>query len=139
MHGYTSLLDAQSSNSFPMKLHYHIVDVFTDRPFGGNPLAVFTEVAPFPSRRCKRSPTKLNLSETTFVLPPSDPANNCRVRIFTPAAELPMAGHPTIGTAFVLAREGLIASTDGPTRVRFEEGVGVIPVSIRYRDVEPDS
>jgi trans-2,3-dihydro-3-hydroxyanthranilate isomerase len=121
-----------------MKLRYHIVDVFTDRPLGGNPLAVFTEGRTVPESAMQAIANELNLSETTFVLPPGDPANNCRVRIFTPAAELPMAGHPTIGTAFVLAREGLIASTEAPTRARFEEGVGVIPISIRYRDGAPE-
>jgi trans-2,3-dihydro-3-hydroxyanthranilate isomerase len=123
---------------FSMKLHYHIVDVFTDRPFAGNPLAVFTEGRTVPESAMQAIAKELNLSETTFVLPPSDPANNCRVRIFTPTAELPMAGHPTIGTAFVLAREGLIASTDSPTSARFEEGVGVIPISIRYREGAPE-
>jgi trans-2,3-dihydro-3-hydroxyanthranilate isomerase len=69
---------------------------------------------------------ELNLSETTFILPPKHPENDFHVRIFTPASELPMAGHPTIGTAFVLAREGLVAKR----RIIFEEGVGPIPVSI---------
>ena len=69
---------------------------------------------------------ELNLSETTFVLPPETPGTDYRVRIFTPAAELPMAGHPTIGTAFVLAREKMIT---GPL-VTFGEGVGPVPVTI---------
>ena len=91
--------------------HYHLVDVFTDRAFGGNPLAVFTEGAEIPASQMQAIAKELNLSETTFVLLPRDPKNLCRVRIFTPTSEMPMAGHPTIGTAFVLARTGVIDVT----------------------------
>jgi trans-2,3-dihydro-3-hydroxyanthranilate isomerase len=82
-------------------------------------------------------PRELNLSECTYVLPPDDPANQFKVRIFTPAQELPMAGHPTIGTGFVLARMGLIPSGNVVT-IRLEEGVGVIPVEIRSKGGQPD-
>ena len=105
---------------------YHLVDVFTDRAFGGNPLAVFTDGRGIPDALMQSIAKELNLSETTFVLPPDDPKHDFRVRIFTPKSELPMAGHPTVGTAFVLAREGMLKKHEAV----FEEGVGPVPVSI---------
>jgi len=117
-----------------MKLHYHLVDVFTGCAFGGNPLAVFPDGGVVPEAAMQSIARELNLSETTFVLSPQNKENDFHVRIFTPAGELPMAGHPTIGTAFVLAREKLIRAKAGTTAVRFEEGVGVIPVSITAAD-----
>lgn len=110
-------------------LSYHLVDVFTDRPFGGNPLAVFTDGRGIPDGLMQSIAKELNLSETTFVLPPDDAKHDFRVRIFTPKSELPMAGHPTIGTAFVLTREGMLKKPDAV----FEEGVGPVPVSIDLR------
>src|SRR5207244_5741979 len=77
---------------------------------------------------------ELNLSESAFVLPAQDAASDYRVRFFTPAVELPMAGHPTVGTAFVLAREGMIQLTEPETTITFEEGVGVIPVTLAARE-----
>lgn len=120
------------------KLRYHIIDVFTDRAFGGNPLAVFTNGRGIDPALMQSIAKELNLSETTFVLPPENPENDYRVRIFTPAAELPMAGHPTIGTSFVLAREHMIERGDEVSDIRLEEGVGVIPVSITFKDKEAD-
>jgi trans-2,3-dihydro-3-hydroxyanthranilate isomerase len=120
-----------------MKLHYHIVDVFTDRAFGGNPLAVFTDGGAVPETAMQSIARELNLSETTFVLPAEDRRNDFRVRIFTPATELPMAGHPTVGTAFVLEREALVRQSTKTTPLRFEEGVGVIAVSINHREDAP--
>ena len=90
------------------KLPYCLVDVFTDRPFGGNQLAVFTDARDLSPDVMQALAKELNLSETSFVLSASDPAHDYHVRIFTPAIELPMAGHPTIETAFVLAHEHLI-------------------------------
>ncbi|HEY0384714.1 MAG TPA: PhzF family phenazine biosynthesis protein, partial [Pyrinomonadaceae bacterium] len=81
---------------------------------------------------------ELNLSETTFVTPARDALHDFRVRIFTPLAELPMAGHPTVGTAYVLTREGLIAGSEAETQIKFEEGVGTIPVAIKFKDGAPD-
>ncbi|HJR09105.1 MAG TPA: PhzF family phenazine biosynthesis protein [Pyrinomonadaceae bacterium] len=121
------------------KLRYHLVDVFTNRQFGGNPLAVFTNGRGISTETMQAIAKELNLSETTFVLPLDDAANDYRVRIFTPGAELPMAGHPTVGTTFVLAREHMIerGSTDGAeTEIKLEEGVGTIPVRIRWRGGE---
>lgn len=110
-------------------LSYHLVDVFTDRAFGGNPLAVFTDGRGIPDALMQSIAKELNLSETTFVLPPAEAKHDFRVRIFTPKSELPMAGHPTVGTAFVLAREGMLKKREAV----FEEGVGPVPVSIELR------
>src|SRR5215207_170009 len=120
------------------KLHYHRVDVFTDRVFGGNPLAVFTNGRGLSPETMQAIAKEFNLSETTFVLPPDDARHDYRVRIFTPANELPMAGHPTVGTSFVLAREHMVArSGDRETTITLEEGVGPIPVRIEFKDGEP--
>lgn len=119
------------------KLHYHRVDVFTDRPFGGNPLAVFTNGRGIAAETMQAIAKEFNLSETTFVLPPEDPRNDWRVRIFTPNTELPIAGHPTIGTSFVLALERLIERDGDPTAITLEEGVGPVPVRIEFKDGEP--
>jgi trans-2,3-dihydro-3-hydroxyanthranilate isomerase len=122
------------------KLRYQLVDVFTNRQFGGNPLAVFTNGRGIRPETMQAIAKELNLSETTFVLPPVDPANDYRVRIFTPGKELPMAGHPTVGTTYVLAREHMIeragerGSDGAETEIKLEEGVGTIPVRIRWRD-----
>ena len=125
------------------KLRYHLVDVFTDRQFGGNPLAVFTDGEGLSTETMQTIAKEMNLSETTFVLTPEDRSHNFRVRIFTPAQELPMAGHPTVGTTYVLAREQMIetsnrANAGGATTIRLEEGVGTIPVEISWRDGAAD-
>ena len=119
------------------RLHYHLVDVFTDRAFGGNPLAVVTNGRGVDGGTMQAIAKEFNLSETTFVLPPDDPRHDWRVRIFTPGSELPMAGHPTVGTAFVLAREHLIPRGGRETNVVFEEGVGPVPVSVEFEGGEP--
>ena len=102
-------------------------DVFTEHRFGGNPLAVLTDARGLTVEQMQAIATEFNFSETTFVLPPADPRNTARVRIFTPTRELPFAGHPTVGTAFVLATIGVVGRE---TRdIVFEENVG--PVSVR--------
>jgi trans-2,3-dihydro-3-hydroxyanthranilate isomerase len=106
------------------RYEYRLVDVFTDKAFAGNPLAVFREPGKLDAMMMQSIAKELHLSETTFVLPPSSSAADHRVRIFTPDAELPFAGHPTLGTAFVLAD-----GKDGT--MRLEEGVGVIRVMLR--------
>src|SRR5213082_2249394 len=98
--------------------------VATDRAFGGNPLAVFREPGGLDAKTMQAIAKELHLSESTFVLKPSSAAADHRVRMFTPDTELPFAGHPTLGTAYVLAD-----GKDGSTRL--EEGVGVIGVTIR--------
>lgn len=119
------------------RLHYHLVDVFTDQRFGGNPLAVFTNGRGLSTETMQAIAKELNLSETTFVLPPDNPANDWRVRIFTPAAEMPMAGHPTVGTSFVLAREHLVNVSEQQPVIRLEENVGLIPVTFTFEDGQP--
>ena len=104
-------------------------DVFTDRPFGGNQLAVFPDAALQPETM-QRLTAELHLSETVFVLPPDDPAHTRRLRIFTPTMELPFAGHPTVGTALVLAETGRLGPIDRRLDITFEEGVGPVPVTI---------
>jgi len=102
------------------------VDVFTDRRFGGNPLAVFPEAAGLSDGEMQAIAREFNLSETTFVLPPDDPANTAKVRIFTPAAEMPFAGHPNVGTGWVLADQG--RDRDGV--LLFEEKAGLVRVEV---------
>lgn len=100
------------------------VDVFTDRRFGGNPLAVFPDARGLTDAQMQALATEFNLSETTFVLPPEDPAHTARVRIFDTTAEMPFAGHPNVGTGFVLAQH-----TDADVLV-FEEPAGLVEVRI---------
>ena len=102
---------------------YQLVDVFTRERFGGNPLAVFPDAQGLDPALMQRFAFELNLSESTFVLPPDRAGCDVQVRIFTPRRELPMAGHPVVGTAFVLEREGRAAD-----RVTFGLGVGPTPV-----------
>ncbi len=100
------------------------VDVFTDRRFGGNPLAVFPDARGLSDDEMQSLAAEFNLSETTFVLPPADPANTARVRIFNRTAEMPFAGHPNVGTGWVLA--GMGRARDG--LLRFEEIAGLVEV-----------
>ena len=88
-----------------MKRRYVTTDVFTDRMFGGNPLAVVLDAEGLSGTEMQAIALEFNYSETTFVLPPDDPANTAKVRIFTPRTEVPFAGHPNVGTAFVLAHK----------------------------------
>ena len=105
----------------------HVVDVFTERPLAGNQLAVVLRAEGIPDDVMQRIAKEMNISETTFVLAPEHAGNVARVRIFTPGSELPFAGHPTIGTAWVLFTEGLVPS--GALEFTLEEGVG--PVRVR--------
>ena len=108
-------------------------DVFTDRPFGGNQLAVFPE-ADLPPELMQRLTAELNLSESVFVLPPENPAHTRRLRLFTPTMELPFAGHPTVGTALILAETGRLGPIDRRLDIVFEEGAGPVPVAIERSD-----
>lgn len=114
-----------------MPYRYYTCDVFTDRAFNGNPLAVLPEAQGLSDAQMLAIAREFNYSETSFVLPPADPRHAARVRIFTPGGELPFAGHPTIGTALVLASIGAIAAET--REIVFEEGVGPVPVAI-FRD-----
>jgi trans-2,3-dihydro-3-hydroxyanthranilate isomerase len=108
-------------------------DVFTDRPFTGNPLAIFPEAEGLTSEEMQSIAKEMNLSETTFVLPPTDLKARFRLRIFTPASELPLAGHPVVGTCFVLAERGMIPLEEGTNRIFQECKAGVLPVDIVVR------
>ncbi|MFP5355840.1 MAG: PhzF family phenazine biosynthesis protein [Gemmatimonadota bacterium] len=110
---------------------FHTADVFTSVRFGGNQLAVIPDARGLSTEEMHAITREFNYSESTFVLPPDDPSHTRRVRIFTPGGEVPFAGHPTVGTAFVLAAIGEIALAGAETRIVFEEGVGPVPVSIR--------
>ncbi|MDB4554768.1 PhzF family phenazine biosynthesis isomerase, partial [Akkermansiaceae bacterium] len=91
-------------------LLYYLVDVFTDQPFGGNPLAVFPNADDLRQEEMQQIAQELNLSETTFLQKATSEGADCTVRIFTPKCEVPMAGHPTIGTAFVILERNLLES-----------------------------
>jgi trans-2,3-dihydro-3-hydroxyanthranilate isomerase len=107
------------------EFRFHTCDVFTERMFSGNPLAVVTDASGLDEPTMQSIAREFNFSETTFVTPPNDRRHTARVRIFTPSRELPFAGHPTVGTAFVLASLGNQAS-----RLVLEENVGPVPVHI---------
>ncbi|MGD8805220.1 MAG: PhzF family phenazine biosynthesis protein [Chloroflexota bacterium] len=107
------------------KYHFFQIDVFTNQAFGGNPLAVFPDGAGLSSLQMQTIAQEMNLSETTFVLPAEDSEADFKVRIFTPALELPFAGHPVVGTHWLLANLGRVALKEPITTVRFELGVGV--------------
>ena len=110
-----------------MGFDFVLVDVFTDRPFGGNQLAVFPDAAGIADETMQQLAREFNFSETTFVLPPADPSCTCRVRIFTPRRELPFAGHPTVGTAAVLAST---SEGEAAGQFVFEEGIGPVTVAV---------
>jgi trans-2,3-dihydro-3-hydroxyanthranilate isomerase len=113
-----------------MQRRYITVDVFTDRAFGGNPLAVVLDAGGLSTAQMQAIATEFNYSETTFVLPPRDSANDAQVRIFTVRSEIPFAGHPNVGTAFVLATQ----APKPPARFLFEEIAGVVPIAIVTED-----
>src|SRR3954454_19719353 len=104
------------------------VDVFTDRRLGGNPLAVFADARGMSDGDMQALAAEFNLSETTFVLPPADPANTARVRIFNRRHEMPFAGHPNVGTGWVLAKQG--RARNGV--LRFEELAGLVEIEAGY-------
>lgn len=111
---------------------FYTLDVFTEQIFGGNPLAVFPEASGLDSEQMQAIAQELNLSETVFVFPPEQSDCDYQLRIFTPRAEIPFAGHPTVGTAYLLAHLGLI--TPPLNRVNLQEGVGKVPVTIHWEN-----
>jgi len=115
-----------------MRYRYFTCDVFTDSRFGGNQLAVLPEAAGLGDEQMQQVAREFNYSETTFVLPPQE-GRDGRVRIFTPMSEVPFAGHPNIGTAFVLAGMGVFGALEEPREVTFEEQAGLVAVAIRRR------
>jgi trans-2,3-dihydro-3-hydroxyanthranilate isomerase len=116
-----------------MRYRYYTCDVFTSTRFGGNQLAVLPDAQGLSARQMQQIAREFNFSETTFVLPPEQ-GHTRRVRIFTPTAELPFAGHPNVGTAFVLATVGELGPIGTPITVTFEEKAGPVPITIRPRD-----
>lgn len=112
-----------------MKYPFHTLDVFTNQMFTGNPLAVVLETDGLDSGQMQKVAAEFNLSETVFVLPPDDENNTAKLRIFTPARELAFAGHPTVGTAILLAELFGIER-----EVRLEEGVGLVKVALSQND-----
>lgn len=120
-----------------MRYHYHLLDVFTDQVFGGNQLAVFPDAKGLTGERMQRIARELNLSETVFIDPEQPAPDTWRVRIFTPASELPFAGHPTVGTAFLLASLGRVKPVGDEARVVLAEGVGPVPVTVRWKAGQP--
>jgi trans-2,3-dihydro-3-hydroxyanthranilate isomerase len=114
-----------------MRLQFATVDVFTSDQFSGNPLAVVLNAEGLSSEQMQSIAAEFNLAETTFVLPPKDRAHTAEVRIFTPRGEMPFAGHPNVGTAFVLARTGISygRAIEGD-EVLFEEKAGLVPIAL---------
>jgi trans-2,3-dihydro-3-hydroxyanthranilate isomerase len=119
-----------------MQRRYVTVDVFTDRVFGGNPLAVVLDAQGLKKPQMQAIATEFNYAETTFVLPPQTPTHSAHVRIFTPRTEVPFAGHPNVGTAVVFARERAREGQGPPLdRLVFEEAAGLVPIRlIRQND-----
>lgn len=117
------------------KLRMKQIDVFTDRAFAGNPLAVILNGESLSSEEMQAIASEMNLSETTFVLPPTKPAADYRIRIFTPLKEIPFAGHPSIGTAHALVEEGRIRLEERLVTVRQEVGIGILPIEIEQLPV----
>lgn len=132
-----------------MNLPFYTLDVFTDRVFGGNPLGVFPEAAHLSDETMQRIALEMNLSETVFLGPPETDDGTARVRIFTPAREVPFAGHPTVGSAiFVASLEGreILSGVEVPTipdsgageiTLVLEENVGPVPSVVRFEDGRP--
>ncbi|HET9360856.1 MAG TPA: PhzF family phenazine biosynthesis protein [Vicinamibacterales bacterium] len=114
-----------------MPLAYLHYDVFTGEPLLGNQLAVFTDARGLDTARMQRLAREMNFAESTFILPPEQPGTDIRMRIFTPMNEMPMAGHPTIGSTFALAHTGVI--TPGSSRFVFGLNIGPIPVDLEWK------
>jgi trans-2,3-dihydro-3-hydroxyanthranilate isomerase len=111
-----------------MPYRYRLVDVFTETPLEGNPLAVFLDGSGLDDTTMQKIAKEMNLSETTFVLPPTRPNCAARVRIFTPSMEMVFAGHPTVGTSFVLLEEGLVPKDTA--RFALDEKIGAVPIRV---------
>lgn len=116
-------------------LEFHVFDVFTDRPYAGNPLAIVKGADDLATDQMQTMARQFNLSETIFVQTPDDPAHTAKVRIFFPTAEIPFAGHPTIGCAIHLALEAA-GEGDFETEITLEEVAGLVPVQVSRRSGE---
>jgi trans-2,3-dihydro-3-hydroxyanthranilate isomerase len=116
-----------------MKYTFHIVDVFSSTPFGGNQLAILPDAAGISTEGMQKIAREFNFGETTFVLPKNDPANTCRVRIFSPRTELDFAGHPSVGTACALVMKQHVRLSH-PIRLILEEKIGPVTVDVTQRN-----
>ncbi|MGD2067898.1 MAG: PhzF family phenazine biosynthesis protein [Gemmatimonadota bacterium] len=119
------------------ELTFHTVDVFTDRVFGGNPLGIFPDAGELPDALMQSVAREMNLSETVFLARPPTPGGPWPVRIFTPAVEVPFAGHPTIGTALFLAQTGRVDLPEGGGTIVLREKVGPVPVDVEVEGNRP--
>jgi trans-2,3-dihydro-3-hydroxyanthranilate isomerase len=122
----------------PGKTPFILVDVFTSKPFGGNQLAVFTDAAALSTGEMQELAHEMNFSESTFVMPAELPGAARRVRIFTPTREMPMAGHPTAGTTWVLASRGEIALDSASVDATLQLGIGPVTVTVESINGKPD-
>ncbi len=120
-----------------MQIAFEQVDVFTDRPFTGNALCVVPDGTGLSSEQMQAIAREMNLSETAFVLPPTDPRAAYWMRIFTPAKEIPFAGHPSVGTAYVMASAGRFPLREPVTRIYQQGGIGTLPLDIEVANGRP--
>ena len=120
-----------------MKRHFYQLDVFTDKPLAGNPLAVITDGDGLSSRLMQAIAREMNLPETVFVQKPTGDRALARLRIFTTQRELPLAGHPIIGTWFLLAQLGVVPAQEGSVHVLQQTGAGILPVEIAFHQGRP--
>ncbi len=132
--GSANLLLPREKEKVPMPRCFHTLDVFTDHALAGNPLAVVHDCEGLDTARMQAITREFNLSETVFVLPPDDPVNTAKIRIFTPGSELPFAGHPTVGTAVLLAqlRAPEMVGSSGIV-IALEETIGLVKVDVSKR------
>src|ERR1700747_153386 len=120
-----------------MEHRYYTLDVFTTTRFHGNPLAVFTDGDSLSDDQMQAIAREMNLAETVFVQKPTDERALARLRIFTTQEELKLAGHPVVGTWFLLAELGVVPAQEGGVHVMQETGAGILPVEIRFKDGRP--
>src|SRR6516164_2895087 len=120
-----------------MSRRFYTLDVFTTTRFEGNPLAVFTDGDGLSDNAMQAIAREMNLSETVFVQKPTDDRALARLRIFTTREELKLAGHPVIGTWFLLAELGVVPAQEGGVHILQQTGAGVLPVEIRFKDGRP--
>ena len=120
-----------------MKRRLYQLDVFTGKPFAGNPLAVITDGDGLSTGKMQAIAKEMNLSETVFIQKPTSDRALARLRIFTTTQELPLAGHPVIGTWFLLAELGVVPAQNGAVHVWQQTGAGVLPVTIEFKDGRP--
>ena len=134
---FGSLFPARHNLRMPRKIPFTLIDVFTSRPFGGNQLAVFTDAAALSASEMQQLAHEMNFSESTFLMPP-EPSGARRVRIFTPRREIPMAGHPTVGTTWVLATRGEIALDSASVDATLLLGIGPVTMTVESSGGKPD-